>query len=170
MMSAAHHLPLQRATSPPPRAEIVARAGVVSWLRAANPAFPVPSGTSGRSRTRVSPDTVAGPRRHSTGFRIPCPRTSIVNRNVRRQFPTSNPRRSSYPLRANGRSRCCCAPLSTFHFPFWWLLPATRYPPEAALAVPHFPLSVLVVTTRDSLLARSPSTGAERTRVPSIPT
>jgi hypothetical protein len=49
----------------------VARTRVVSWLRAALPAFPTDRSVA--AWARVLPDTVAGPHRHHTGFRGPRP-------------------------------------------------------------------------------------------------
>ena len=52
---------------------------VVSWLRAASLAFPVVLTSGEMSEANYLPVTVAGPRRHFTGFRIPHS-TSIVRR------------------------------------------------------------------------------------------
>jgi hypothetical protein len=55
----------------------VARDEVVSWLRAAALTFPALTNQWSNERALL-PDTVAGPRRHLTGFRGSCPRLSAV--------------------------------------------------------------------------------------------
>lgn len=55
-------------TIPPARDLLVARWGVVSWLRAARLAFPVAQWLEPND---CLPVTVAGPRRSHTGFRDP---------------------------------------------------------------------------------------------------
>jgi hypothetical protein len=92
------------ATSPPPRAEIVARTEVVSWLRAASSAFPMPSGTSGaldlascplqwRGRAGISPASGSPARKIQLSIRIyggPCPRASDEGAPGRHAYACAN--------------------------------------------------------------------------------
>ena len=73
-----------------PRGLIVARTnGVVSWLRALTSCLPDDPLSVARGCVLL-PVTVAGPRRHCTGFRGSRPRKSIVSYNVNRSSSDRN--------------------------------------------------------------------------------